>query len=78
VAARPAWRITLTLPVIDAAAEVAFLVSGAEKAAILKRVLEDRGRRDALPAQRIAPRTGRLRWLVDAAAARRLAGEARA
>jgi 6-phosphogluconolactonase len=78
VAARPAWRITLTLPVIDAAAEVAFLVSGAEKAAILKRVLEDHGRWDALPAQRIAPRTGRLRWLVDAAAARRLAGDARA
>jgi 6-phosphogluconolactonase len=77
VAAQPAWRITLTLAVIDAAAEVAFLVSGAEKAAILQRVLESCGRRDELPAQRIAPRAGRLRWLVDAAAARNLGGAGR-
>jgi 6-phosphogluconolactonase len=71
-APQSAWRITLTLPVIDAAAEVAFLVSGEQKAAILQRVIEGRGGPDELPAQRVAPRGGRLRWLVDAAAARDL------
>jgi 6-phosphogluconolactonase len=55
--------------VINAAAEVAFLVSGRAKAATLRRVREGPFQADALPAQIIAPRAGRLRWLVDADAA---------
>jgi 6-phosphogluconolactonase len=66
------WRITLTPPVLDAAAHVVFLVSGAEKAAMLRRVLEGPREPDALPAQAIAPAAGTLTWLVDAAAAARL------
>ena len=62
-------RVTLTPVVINAAAEVLFLVSGREKAATLKRVLEGPSEPDALPAQAIAPSAGRLRWLVDAEAA---------
>jgi 6-phosphogluconolactonase len=69
VAALPAWRVTLTPPVIDAAAEVAFLVSGRDKAAMLRRVLEGSYLPDELPAQAVAPRQGRLRWLLDADAA---------
>jgi 6-phosphogluconolactonase len=69
-----AWRITLTPPVLNAAAEVLFLALGAEKAAMLKRVLEGPVRPDELPAQAIAPHDGLLTWLVDAAAARDLAG----
>jgi 6-phosphogluconolactonase len=72
VAATPSWRITLTFPVINAAAEIAFLVSGPEKATILQRVIEGSCRQAELPAQQVAPRAGRLRWLVDAAAARHL------
>ena len=63
------WRVTLTPPVINAAAEVIFLVSGRAKAAILRRVLRGPREPERLPAQAIAPRAGELRWLVDADAA---------
>jgi len=63
------WRITLTPAVINAAAEVLFLVSGGAKAGILRRVLEGPRRPQELPAQAIAPSNGRARWCVDAAAA---------
>ena len=63
------WRITLTPVIINAAAEVAFLVSGVAKAAILQQVLEGPRRPYELPAQLIAPTAGRVRWFVDAPAA---------
>jgi 6-phosphogluconolactonase len=66
------WRVTLTPVVINAAAEIVFLASGSEKAAMLQRVLEGPHQPDALPAQVVAPRDGRLRWLIDADAAARL------
>jgi len=66
------WRITLTPVVINAAAEVLFLVAGAGKAAIVQRVLEGPRRPQELPAQLIAPVNGRALWLLDAAAARDL------
>jgi 6-phosphogluconolactonase len=75
-AAESLWRVTLTPVVINAAAEVMFLVSGEGKAAIAHRVLEGPRRPHELPAQLIAPADGRLLWLLDAAAARDL--EARA
>jgi 6-phosphogluconolactonase len=62
------WRVTLTPPVINAAADVVFLVSGPEKAPMLHRVLEGPRRPDAFPAQAIVPRGGAT-WLVDVAAA---------
>lgn len=68
------WRVTLTPVVINAAAEVLFLVSGASKATMLRRVLTGRPQPDLLPAQLIAPQTGNLSWLVDAAAAAELEG----
>ena len=69
---RPSWRVTLTPPVINAAAEVAILVSGPEKAEALAQVLEGPFQPEALPAQAVAPRNGELRWLVDNLAAVRL------
>ena len=68
-AAASMWRITLTPAVINAAAEVLFLVSGGAKAGILRRVLEGPRRPEELPAQAIAASNGRVRWCVDAAAA---------
>ena len=68
-AAASMWRITLTPAVINAAAEVLFLVSGGAKAGILRRVIEGPCRPQELPAQAIAPSNGRVRWCVDAAAA---------
>jgi 6-phosphogluconolactonase len=56
-------RITLTLPVINNAGNVLFLVSGEEKASTLKRVIE--GTNPSLPASLVHPRNGRLIFLVD-------------
>src|SRR5262249_28658768 len=65
------FRITLTYPVLNHAAEVEFLVSGAGKAQILKEVLHPSAA-DPYPAQRIKPENGRLLWLLDDDAARLL------
>jgi 6-phosphogluconolactonase len=59
-------RITLTLPVLNAAAQVAFLVAGAEKAKAVKAVLRDG---TLLPAALVKPEAGRLRWILDPGAA---------
>ena len=72
VDATPPWRVTLTAPVLNAAASVVFIVSGAGKAAVLKDVIDGPMRPRDLPAQLIAPVAGELHWLVDAAAAAEL------
>jgi 6-phosphogluconolactonase len=61
-----AYRITLTLPVINHSACVMFLVSGADKASIVRDVLKNENAN--LPAQRVRPTDGRLLWLLDRAA----------
>jgi 6-phosphogluconolactonase len=61
----PPERLTLTLPVINAARAVLFMVQGAAKRDALERVL----RRDpALPASHVQPVVGELQFLVDRAA----------
>jgi 6-phosphogluconolactonase len=67
-----AWRITMTLPLLNSARAVLFLVSGADKAEALHRVLELAPPPDQAPAAAVRPALGRLDWLVDAAAASRL------
>lgn len=67
-----AHRLTLTLPILNRAATILFLVSGIEKAAALQAVLEGPPDPERLPAQLIRPVAGRLVWLVDQAAASRL------
>jgi 6-phosphogluconolactonase len=62
-------RITMTVPILNQAAQVIFLVSGRQKAAILKEILEGDYRPDLLPAQLVRPVDGKLLWLVDEAAA---------
>ncbi len=56
-------RVTLTLPVINNAREVVFLVTGKGKAPALRRVVEQRDAR--LPASLVAPAEGRLSFLSD-------------
>jgi 6-phosphogluconolactonase len=68
------WRVSLTPVLLNAADDVTFLVSGADKAERLKDVLEDRPP-DSLPAQLIRPTHGALHWLIDEAAATRLEGD---
>ena len=66
------WRITLTPAVLNAARNVTFVVSGANKTARLQQVLQGPFAPDILPAQSIRPAQGRLIWMVDEAAAGRL------
>jgi 6-phosphogluconolactonase len=73
VAKLDAYRITLTPPVLNGADAVLFLVAGGDKAETLAAVLEGPLRPDAYPSQVIRPATGALLWLVDRAAAARLA-----
>ena len=63
------WRVTLTAKVFSAAAQVAFLVAGADKATTLKDVLEGPLQPDRLPSQLIQPAPENLQWFVDEAAA---------
>ncbi len=65
----PFMRITLTLPVINRARVVLFLVSGKEKASILKEVFSDDSDPLKVPAKLINPQLGKLIWLVDRRAA---------
>jgi 6-phosphogluconolactonase len=69
VPAKQMWRITLTRPVINAAANVSFLVTGGSKAGRLKQVIQGNYSQDALPAQLIQPKHGTLNWFADQAAA---------
>ena len=65
-------RITLTLPVLNAARSVAFLVSGTDKAAALHEVLEGNAPAEKYPSKLVQPVGGRLIWFVDRAAASQL------
>ncbi|KAH8998739.1 hypothetical protein EDB86DRAFT_2909855 [Lactarius hatsudake] len=60
----PPSRITLTLPVINHAARIAFVATGAGKAPMLKAVLDNP--EQGLPAARVKPvAPGQLVWFVD-------------
>jgi 6-phosphogluconolactonase len=63
-------RLTLTLPVLDAARCLVFLVQGEGKAGVVREVLQGKGCR--LPVARLARRTRRAVWFLDAAAAAEL------
>jgi len=65
-------RITFTLPLINAAREVAFLVSGADKASVLRTVLEGDAPGEQYPAKLVQPTEGKLIWFADRAAASQL------
>lgn len=59
------YRITLTTPVVNRAACIVFLVSGSEKAATLKEVLQGETNLNKYPSQAIQPELGELIWFVD-------------
>jgi 6-phosphogluconolactonase len=67
------YRITITLPVINNARDVLFLVSGARKAGIMREVFQSDMTR--YPAQLVDPVSGHVYWLVDRDAASHLQSE---
>jgi 6-phosphogluconolactonase len=65
-------RITLTFPILNRAAEVRLLVTGDDKAGVLKEALVGPREPERLPVQAVVPEGGRLVWLIDRAAAAEL------
>lgn len=66
------WRLTLTLPVLNAASRVIFLVAGEEKAERLRDVLHPANDAARFPAQLVQPLEGTVAWYLDQAAAQQL------
>jgi len=58
-------RITMTLPVLNAARLVMFLVAGEEKAEAIRKVLQPEPDAPTLPAQLVRAGDGRVVWLLD-------------
>jgi len=65
----PVDRVSLTFPVFNAARQVMFLVSGANKAEAFAEVYQGRVSVEARPAAGIRPVNGCTTWLIDRAAA---------
>lgn len=72
--AQDMYRITLTVPITNKAAQVVFLTAGEKKAATLEKVIEGKYQPDLFPSQIIRPEKGALHWFVDKAAAANLSG----
>lgn len=64
----PRRRLTVTYPTLDAAAAIAFLVTGANKGPALRATAAG-----TTPAARVRPIDGELRWFLDEAAAEAMA-----
>jgi len=67
----PEKRITLTLPAINHAAMIFFIISGLDKADIAAKVIENKNE-GAFPANHIKPVNGNICWFLDKAAASQL------
>lgn len=63
--APPPARLTLTLPALNRAAAVYFLVAGANKADALDRVLGGRADSNLYPAAAVRPENGTVTWWLD-------------
>ena len=68
----PLWRVTLTLPVINRARKVLFLLTGEEKSTAVKDILRKPGTQATTPAGLVNP-AGELLVYIDEAAAKGLA-----
>jgi len=60
-----AWRLTATLPLLWAAAELVFIVTGAAKSTVLREIIVDK---IPHPAQRVAAGARQVTWYIDEAA----------
>ncbi len=69
VAKMDTWRLTLTYPVLNAAAQVLFLVGGADKAPAVREVVQGASNCSEYPSQGVLPSDGTVTFLLDPAAA---------
>ena len=68
----PPDRLTFTPPLLNAARNVLFLVTGSEKADALQAVLEGEYQPEEYPAQIVRPTNGEVVWMLDKNAAKNL------
>ena len=68
-------RITLTLPVLNNAEQILFLVAGPSKAPVLSEIFGEGEKKRGFPAGLISPTHGTMTWLVDHEAAAKLRGQ---
>ena len=64
-----AWRLTATAPLLHRSSQIIFLVSGAAKASMMRRILIDE---EPFPARLVADGAEDVTWLLDAEAASEL------
>ena len=69
----PPPRLTFTPPLLNAARHVLFLVTGSEKAGAVQAVLEGPYQPEEYPTQLVRPAAGEVTWMLDTAAAGKLA-----
>ena len=62
-------RISISGKLINNASQVVFLVTGANKASRIRQIHQKLSGFEKLPASRVAPKSGRLLWMLDADAA---------
>jgi 6-phosphogluconolactonase len=65
----PPIRLTMTLPIINDASEIHFLVTGRAKAEVVRATLEGPMEPERFPAQAVQTAEGNLTWWLDADAA---------
>ncbi len=65
-------RTTLTLPVLNNASQILFLVSGKSKADMVQKILGEGHKKEPYPAGLIKPTHGKLLWFIDKEAASKL------
>jgi 6-phosphogluconolactonase len=63
-------RVTLTVPVLNHARRLVWLVTGAQKAPIVRKVLQGPEQLEEIPAQRVRALQGTSLWLLDHEAAK--------
>ncbi len=69
---KPQKRISITLPVINNARRVTFMVTGAGKKEIVKLIFDERSNSKHLPAMMVRPHDCIVDWYIDKEAARLL------
>lgn len=70
-------RLTMTLPMINSARQIVFVVVGEEKAGMVAEVREGLRIPSAVPAQGVEPELGEVLWLLDEQAAGQLGAAAK-
>jgi len=63
-----AWRVTLTLPVLNAARKILFLVSGKSKSKMVQRIMSNKQPAKEIPATMVNPQNGEIHWMMDSEA----------